>query len=350
LASPKARALHKEQGINPVVQKIVRETVEGKPNPRDIEKAAANVNYLSHMHNQSGRTGPINPAMAQIAQKSNLETYTPNQPGQISDWMKQHSGTVKLGDDVVGPRGQKNVLSDADASTIENHVNSAWGPSDTVVMKRARSGTGGNHFTDMYAGRDPFARPRAGNGVAQNAVKLMNQYGDDWIKHFPDKGSNYRVISKGDDGVWVTGTGRTVGTAVTEGGVNWLAKVEPDGTMVSVISDKHDFLEKPLQKVAGAANKVPGVNMHPEIMDKSLVAVTPPMYSNVKNLMTKQAKNLPKDYKNIAGVPTPKGGPTNLTLLEEFASAKPSDMGVKAEQLKQAGMLSGAAALAGGNE
>jgi len=333
LTSPSARALHKEQGINPAVQKIVKETAAGGK-PRDVEKAAANVNYLSHMNQQSGRRGPMNPAVEEIAKRSNLEAYTPNEPGQISDWMQKNAGTVK-------ETGKPNVISDADAKMIEDHVNSSWGPSDTVVMKRARSGTGGNHYNDLFRKMAPIGDIRkafAGKGPVA-----------DYFKKHP-KGDKYYVKEITDDGaVWLGSRGRNVGSAVTEGGVNWTMKIDPDGTLMGVVSDKHDFLEKPLQVVAGAANKIPGVNMHPEIMDESLVAVTPPMFIDIRSLR----KQIPgKTEKNIAGVQRKKAPKevSNLTLLEEFASAKPSEIGVKAEQLKQAGMLSGAAAVIGGNE
>jgi hypothetical protein len=125
-------------------------------------------------------------------------------------------------------------------------------------------------------------------------------------------------------------------------------KVDPDGTLMSVISDKHDFLEKPLQAVAGVANKVPGVNMHPEIMEKSLVAVTPPMFANIKKIRAKQFKDdVPE--RAVSGIErvkkTAQDKETDLTVLERFASAKPSEIGVQAEQLKQAGMLSTVPAL-----
>jgi len=279
-----------------------------------------------------------------VAERSNIEQYTPNKPGQISDWMQKNSGTV-------GGSGKKNVIPKEDAKFIEDNIKTQWGDTDMVVMKRARSGqAGGNHFTDMYAGRNPFARPKGGNGVAQNSVKAMEKYGDDWIKHFPEQGVNYKVLKRTDDAVWVQSRGRNVGTAVTEGGVSWMAKIDKDGTIMSVISDKHDFLEKPLQAVAGAANKIPGVNMHPEMLDKSLVTVSPPMYTNVKNLT--KSKKLAPVTKNIEGIAPPKApkGESMVSLLEEIAAVKPSEMGVKAEQLKQAGMLSGAAAVIGGNE
>jgi hypothetical protein len=324
LLSPKARALHKEQGINPAVQRIVKETVAGKPKPRDIEKAAANVNYLSHMHSQSGRTGPLNPQMAEIAQRSNLEPYTPNASGTISEMMQRNAGTVK-------ETGAKNVLSDADAKMIEDHVNSSWGPTETVVMKRARSGTGGNHYNDLFRKMAPI-------GDIRKAFTQKGSVADYFTKH--PKGDKYYVKEITDDGaVWLGSRGRNVGTAVTEGGVNWTMKIDPDGTLMGVISDKHDFLEKTPLLGKGLEKALPN----------DLVAVTPPMFIDIRSLR----KQIPgKTERNIAGVQRKKASKeaSNLTLLEEFASAKPSEMGVKAEQLKQAGMLSGAAAIAGGNE
>jgi hypothetical protein len=325
VASPHARALHKEASINPTIQKDIAKYIN-KPNAsvRDLEKASADVNYALHNRAQSGSVNPVAPAAADIAQKSNLETYTDTQPGLISDLMKKHSGDME---------GTTAKFTDADAKYIEDHITKAWGGSDITTMKYARApGTGGNHFTDMYAGRNPMSRPRQGNGVAQNAAKAMKEHGDNWLDAMPKNGSNYEIVaSAGDDAVWIKSRGRNVGTAVTEGGVNWLMKLDKDGNMMSVISDKHDFLEK--VPVFGKA-----VDLE---LPKKLVAVTPPMWSNVKNVMQKQLKMdtvpVPEGVKRIKkGVDTP-----NKKLLQDIVDLKPSAEGVRAEQLTQAGMLSG---------
>jgi len=322
VVSPTRRASVRE-GVNPGAQRWVSEYMENLT-PRNKEKAAANINYMNHIRNQSGSNQPLNKTVAEVALRSNLETYTPNQPGTISDWMKKNAGTEASGEAVK--------LADIDAKTIEDHVNSVWGGSQVAVMKRARSGPGGNHYTDMYAGRNPMGRP-----VANTVVEQMQKHGDDWAKYMPKKGKNWRLKQVNEDGsVWIQSAGRNVGTAVTEGGVNWVMKIDKDGTMMTVISDKHDFLEK-----------IPAVGKDiARALPNDLIAVTPPMFTNVKNIMRKQAKGLPPAERAVSGV-SRKSKPkeaTTLTLLEEFVAAKPSEQAVKREKMIQAGMLTGALA------
>ena len=332
MLSPRARATHKETGMNPVVQDAITDLInKPKPSPRDVEKAAANVNYLSHINQQSGRQGPLHPAMVEIAERSNLEAYADNTPGVMSDWFRKHGGTVK-------ETGQPNVISDLDAWTLEEHVRDAWGDTQKVVMKRARSGPGGNHYNDLFRKMAPIGEIRKG------MVSKKGSLADHFKKN--PKGENWSVKKIDDDGaVWLQSQGGTggrgakqnVGTAVTEGGVNWTMKVDPDGTLMGMVSDRHDFLEN--MPVAG---KAIGKNL-----PNNLVAVTPPMYIDIRSLR----KQIPgTTSQNIAGVSRKKtaGEASNLTLLEELASVRPSDAAVAAEQaknLKAGGMLSAAPAL-----
>jgi hypothetical protein len=326
--SPTSRALYKEKGIHPATQEIVGDYMKAGGR-KDIDKAAANVNYLNHIQKQAGRTGPLDESVAEVAHRSNLESYTPNKEGQISEWMTKNAGTEADGKAVE--------LGEKTAKYIEDHVNGSWGPSETVVMKRARSGTGGNHFNDMYRGKLAPVGPlreafmKAGKDPDINAVYRH-------LKKNEGKGANYwKVKTKNADdlaenGLWLTGSGP--GSAITEGGVNWLMKVEPDGTLMSVISDKHDFLEK--LPVAGRVAK--------EHLPNDLVAVTPPMFANIKKIRKSQFDKAghAAPERAVSGVQRKKAPKeaTTLTLLEDFVSAKPSQQAVKAEQLKQAGMLS----------
>jgi hypothetical protein len=333
LMSPTGRALYKEQGVNPATQRLVKGYMD-EGSRKATEKATANVNYLQHIQQQAGRQGPVHPAMAEIANRSNLETYTPNEPGVISDWMKTNAGTEAGGEAVE--------LSDNVANYIENHVKNAWGNADTLVMKRARSGTGGNHFNDMYRGKLAPVGPLREAFLKEDSIEGIYRH----LKKNENKGANFwKVKTKSADdlaenGLWLTGSGP--GSAITEGGVNWVMKVDPDGTLMSVISDKHDFLEK-----------IPGVGkVAEEMLPNELVAVTPPMFANIKNIRKSQFEKAghAAPTRAVSGVQRAKQPKeaTTLTLLEEFVSATPSQQAVKAEQLKQAGMLSAVPALAGG--
>ena len=326
--TPTGRAMYKELGVSPATQRIVAKEV-AKGGRRDIEKATANVNYLQHIQQQAGRKGGVDPSMAEIAHRSNVETYTPNRPGQISEWMTKNAGTEADGAAVE--------LGEKTAKQIEDHVLGTWEGADTVVMKRARSGTGGNHFNDMYRGKllpvGPLREAYMKAGKEATDIEVYEQL----MKKYPKGGKGWKVKSKDaqdvmENGLWLTGSGP--GSAITEGGVNWITKLDGDGTLMSVISDKHDFLEK-----------MPGVGrVAEEQLPNSLVAVTPPMFANIKNIRKSQFQKAGHDAptRAVSGVQRKKKPKeaTTLTLLEDFISAAPSQQAVKAEQLKQAGMLS----------
>jgi hypothetical protein len=325
MADPRARALHRETGANPRVQSIVDDLIRNDPKSRDLEKAGANLNYLSHINKQSARDGVKDASIEGVARRSNLEDYAPNESGTISQWMKKHAGTEQSGKAVD--------LPDADAKFIEDHIQNAWGPTDNVVMKRGRSGPGGNHYNDIFQKLLPAE-------VIQDAVmKSPDDIGGYLKKHYPKGGDNWMLKKSNDDGsAWIRSAGNSgkqenVGNAITEGGINWVMKIEPDGRLTGVMSDKHDFLEK-VPLIGPAVSS---------LTPKSVLAVSPPMHHNIKRIRKKQFKGetSPRGTPKAAeGAPHPKGE-TLPSLLEDFVKLRPSDKGVRAEELKQAGLLSG---------
>lgn len=348
VGTPSGRALYADTGVNRGVQDTVARHLKSGGQPKAQSKAAANVNYNRHQNIQAGRTGDVAESMATIADKSNLESYAPNEPGKIAGWMEKHSGTKTA----ASGKPRKDNVTPKDAQFIENHVTDAWGEVDDVVMKRARSGTGGNHFNDLFK-KSPFSSVAYQAFMKHGGEPNLRQLYDtvvDLQKKIPEgapnkfriKNPNWKDVEK--NGLWLTGGIK--GSAITEGGVNWLGKIEPSGKLTGVISDKHDFLDKPAAKVAGAINKIPGANVSPDITNRSLLAVTPPMKASIQSLRSKQFDKLGKPAKvQYSGIPTPKGGEKVDDVLKAYTEVRPTKETLQAERLRQAGMLTGGAAL-----
>jgi hypothetical protein len=347
VGTPSGRALYADTGINASSQNTVNRLLkEG-----DARKASAQINYNKHQNVQAGRVGKTDSAMEEVARHSNLETYRPLEDNTIKDLMKKNSGTKSS----VGSKTSTPIdMSDKEAEYIQDHVLSSWGKTDDIVMKRARSGTGGNHFND-------FTKKSPMSSVAYNIFKkydnqpTLRQMYDEALKLEKNQGAKknkFRIKNKDwedvqENGLWLRGG--LVGSAVTEGGVNWLGKLEPNGDMLGIISDKHDFLDKAAAQAAKLVNRFPGANVSPDITKRSLLAVTPPMRANVKSLYKKQLGGSDELLSGIERAKV-KGERTQSQLLRDYADAKPTPETLQAERVRQAGMLTGGAGLYQGRE
>jgi hypothetical protein len=345
--TPSGRALYADTGINKGLQSTVKKHLDNVSDPKGQAKAGANINYNLHENVQQAWEGTPHPVMAEVGKMSNLETYRPNTAGSVSEMLTKHSGTVK------GTR--KNAVSKADelpsgdAAYIEDHMG-VWGPTDDVVMKRPQSGTGGNHYNDLY-----FKSP-----LTSAVFRAFNQHGwkptqrqlYDSIKAIEKaqpagKKNTFRIKNKDytdveENGLWLTGS--LPGTAITEGGVNWLSKVDTSGKMTGVISDKHDFLDKMSGVVARSLNKIPGMKVSPDITERSLLAVTPPMKGTIQSFRkTQYGKTGGKPTPTYSGIPAPVRGSQEATqrgILEQYTQVQPTAKTLQNENVRQAGMLS----------
>lgn len=346
MLTPSGRALYGSTGIN----KGTQATVARHLKKGDTRKAAAQVNYNKHGNVQAAREGTTAPALDEIARHSNLETYQPLQNDTISNMMKKHSGTKST----RGSKASEAIdMSDTEARYIEDHVLTSWGKTDDVVMKRARSGTGGDHFND-------FTKKSPMSSVAYNIFKkykgnpTLRQMYDEALKLEKKQpfAHDFRIKNKDWDDVQKNGLwfkGGMPGSAVTEGGINWLGKLEPNGNMLGIISDKHDFLDKGAALAAKGLNKIPGMKVSPDITKRSLLAVTPPMRANIKSIKSKQLGGADELLSGVERVKR-KGEATQGQLLQDYVSARPSAEALKGERIRQAGLLSGGAALYQGRE
>lgn len=342
LLSPSDRALWKTQGVSrggqDVIQGHLDDIAEGLGS-RSQSKAVAEANYQLHNAFQGGREGATHPSLAGIGAKSNLETYTPNEPGTITGWMDKHAGS-KLDPDTGEYVPIK--MSPEETKYIEEHVMRDWDGAEGVVMKKPASKQSGDHRNDALSAKNPTM------GGINRSFKALDKAGtektvdslyDELVKQqkFRQKQvdkdprlENFNIVGRDEEGIWIR-TSKS-GSAITEGGVNILTRVKPDGEHFSVVSDKHDFLEK----VKGLG---PAVRAY---LPNDLVAVTPPMYGHVYNKPARLAngKKGKSPYRLTSSDQKPaKGTPSWTEDLEGIASARPTEAAVNAERMRSAGML-----------
>lgn len=338
LLSPEARALYRDTEVNRSFRDDVRTLLQDEAamagtsrRPETKAIAQGQFNYL--VGEQAGRQGARADALEEIRRRSYLTEAVPFEQGSYSDLImnKKLSGTVE---DASG-KSRKLTPRKADLDFIEQHIGNVWrGRGDEklkdaatpkIVIKAPTGKYTGNHQFDFYQKSGVFPLMKKIFSENKNPTKeefygLLQKHAGDKVKIHPDSGS--------ENGYWVTGS--FTGRAITEGGVNFIAKVQPNGRIMAVVSDEHNFLEK--TPVVGAAVE--------EALPNRIVAVTPPMFFDAKTAVTTKAAKAEtgeQKYKEV---------------LEGIASAKPRKEVLRAEQARQAGagMLVGRMAAGGQDE
>ena len=334
IVSPEKRALYREQGI--AGQGIVaRELAEG-----EMRKAFAQVQYMSHIGKQAGGVGDVAPAVDDVMRASGVSDYMAYYPGSYRDSVraKNLQGTVD---------GRKIRMTDQELNIIEDHIGSVWKSPEGGVktafnesnqkpllfMKTPDNINTGMHFQDaMKSGgyvSSMFQVLKKADGTltTEELYKKLQKLEDGARWKFHPKSATLEDVA--ENGIWVTGS--FTGSAITEGGVNFITKLYPSGKYMTVVSDEHNFFETLLDKVASKASG--GRATGTQILDSRLLAATPPMTGNVYRHRKQLGKDAPL-YEKAKG----RGErPLNKELLEEITTAKASPELVAAEAKRQRG-------------
>ena len=338
--SPSQRATYRGQGINKTTQDVAKEALAAGT-PRAEAKAVAQSQASSSLiPDQAGRVGPKAQAVKDIENRSYLTEPVPAKEGSYSSLIKDN--------DLKGryESGRAVSVSDSDLNIIDNHVRNIWKGADGkplgetkgahIRIKNAGSGdmVSGQHHFDFQSksGVVSSLKPlfKEGNLTERQLWDKLNAMSKANVKTNKSlkKGQTPKWTLAGNsdtfekaqkNGMWVTGS--FVGNAVTEGGVNYLAKVTPNGKVISVISDEHNFLEK-----------VPVVGrVVTESLPNRSLSVTPPMHFDLKGTGKKVKSEQPQNK-----VPVRES-------LQAIADAKPSAAALNAERRVNAGagMLTG---------
>lgn len=333
--SPSARALYREQGINRTMQDVARDARVSGLN-RDKAKAVAQVQASGTLiPDQAGRVGPKSPDVIDLERRSFLTEPVPAKGGAYTSLIKENDLKGKY------ETGGKVGVSDKDLSIIDEHVGTVWKDAKGKPLKESE----GAHIRIKNAGAgDQITGAHHADFVSKSGVhKTFSKLFKDGKNHSLEEmhkivdnleGGNLRLHPKSKtledvekNGLWVTGS--FSGTAITEGGVNFIAKIKPNGRVMSVVSDEHNFLEK-----------MPAVG---KVLEKALpnrsVSVTPPMHFDLKKNKGKIKAEQPADKKDVK------------QSLFNIETAQPSKEALNAERQVNAGVgLVGAGMLTGENK
>ena len=360
LLDPQARATYKEMGITPGSQRHVSRALADNA----IHKATAQVQYTSHIGRQAGREGPVAQEVQTIMKKSGVTDYFAYTDGS-------YASAIKEGKLYPTSGGRKSNMSSDDLAYIENHFGTVWRTPDpkgnrvkfkddegTILLIKA-PGIGtqtGDHYNDII---------QAG-GYVGDLYKAFAKYDGKpsveqlWkeLKKASDKNAKFNALPKGErngkskwtlkdgsntlegaqeNGIWITNS--KSGRAYTEGGINYIVKVQPNGNIFAVMSDEHNFLETIPAKIDEGVRRVTGreegaslISQFEKVLPHRLVAVTPPMQANIFNLR----KQLGKEGPQISNVTTGEGA-VRREDLQAFVDARPSERGVLIEKQRNRG-------------
>jgi hypothetical protein len=383
IVSPSSRAKYREQGINQSSQKIMararaRDTMKDswtqfpvikqimdKFGPERLEtgehRGIAQGQYLGRIHAQSGRKGKSD-FVDEIMRRSDLIDAFEYYPGSYVDMVKGS----KLKPYPLDPQGKKKKMpvrmSDDDLVFIEDHFSSVWkepsavNPSVDVPFKEsegallaiknpaAGSALTGGHFKDVMISAPYVKNVRAifkgKEEVSSDELFSKMNAAAEASQQLKEPKHRFSVVGKAKDGgVWISGS--RPGSAITEGGINYLTKITPDGKMVGVMSDEHNLFEGIAAKTEKyTVGSIPALSMIKHLLPKRLIAVTPPMVRDIKS------ESKPKAEKQRYEHPSPekdKEKRTYVQLLDEMIDYKPSKEVLAAERKRNVGgMLIGA--------
>lgn len=355
LLDPQSRALYKEMGITPGSQRHVSRALADNA----IHKATAQVQYTSHIGRQAGREGPIAQQVQTIMDKSGVTDYFAYTNGSYAAAIKEGKLYPKSG-------GRKSSMGADDLKYIEDHFGSVWKTPDAkgnrvsfkddegtiLLIKAPGIGTQtGDHYNDII---------QAGGYVGDlykaftkhDGKPSLEQLWTD-LKKASDKNAEFNALPKSErngktrwmlkdgsstlegakeNGIWLTDS--KSGRAYTEGGINFLVKVQPNGNIFAVMSDEHNFLENIPAKLDQGVRAVTGreegaslISQFEKVLPHRLVAVTPPMQANIFNLR----KQLGTEGPQIKNVTTGEGA-VRKEDLQAFIDARPSERGMLLEQ------------------
>ena len=331
---PSARALYRETGINRTSQEAAKEALE-KGGTRDIGKAVAQVQASDILiPDQAGRRGPVSPDVKDIETRSYLTEAVPIQEGSYTSLIKKNDLKGKY------ESGRNVGVSDKDLNIIDEHVRTVWRDADGtsigdsqgshIRIKNAGAGdqvTGAHHAdfatkSTVLTALRPLFKGGKNATVPQLHAFIKNLDSNKIRLHSKSK----TLEDAQENGIWITGS--FVGNAVTEGGVNYIAKINPNGRVMAVISDEHNFLEK---------TPVVGDVVSGGLPNRSL-SVTPPMHFDIKKNKEKIKSPQPEKKADVK------------ESLRNIAEAKPSQRMLTQERKVNVGAATlGTGMLTGGN-
>jgi hypothetical protein len=275
------------------MQDVAREALESGGS-RDQGKAVAQVQASGALiPDQASRVGKVSQDVEDIKRRSFLTEPVKATEGAYKKLIRDNKlqGTYEKSG-IAAP------VTDKDLDIIDQHVRTVWKdrkdksisetPSADIRIKNPGAGDQitGAHVKDFSTKSGVHSTMRAlfKENPKPTVEETWSFINDSRLKLHP-KSETLKDARK--NGIWVTGS--FSGTAITEGGVNFIAKISPNGRVMAVVSDEHNFLEKV---------PVVGRVIESALPNRSL-SVTPPMHFDVKKTKEKIKSPQPKDKKDV---------------------------------------------------
>lgn len=277
--SPESRALYAEYGINQVDLKAVNTWKSAQNKLNELRASGASDLEITKAKRAEKEARGI--AQAQLQATANIRQQANNTGATVSDEIMASVkdavdpqvlakvGTpyfsAKRSDDwyhrdvtPAMPDANRGDFSRVDSDVVQRHIYNAWKPSEDVkfIVKRPSTYETGKHWEDLFDRNttlDPIAKAFVqlnkdkGRVQFENRAEMMKYLED--VQKDPKTGKKLFTIKFDDanspensNGIWISTA--KVGSAKVEGGINTLYRVDPDGALIGVMSDKHDFLEK----------------------------------------------------------------------------------------------------------
>lgn len=344
---PSARALYRSEGINRTTQDVATRALESGDS-REIAKAVAQSQASGTLiPDQAGRVGRVSPDTRDIERRSYLT-------GPVSATEGSYSSLIR--DNKLQGRyesGRSVSVTDKDLALIDDHIGTVWkdargvsvkdSPGATIRIKNPGAGdqvTGQHHFDfSRKSGVVASIKPlfKEGNLTEKqlwDRLSVISEKNKEFNKNLKRGQTPKWILSQKsntfekakENGFWVTGS--FVGNAVTEGGVNYFAKVMPNGKVMAVISDEHNFLEK---------MPVVGDVITASLPNRS-ISVTPPMHFDLKGTGKKVKSEQPKDKVDV------KESLFNISVAEP-----PKELLAAEKRVNRGAEIIGTGMLTGGN-
>ena len=319
---PEAMALYRGEGIN---KNMLTNQNILSPKDREIEQVHR-LFYNAHIIEQSGRVGS-----KQILKDFNMNLgvngYQPFTKGSYNELSSGYGGGT-------------GTASKAENAFIENHIGTVWKDEgftnkilnkvagkdwkvassvagklskDGVPINKAKGktkifikrggledkgrtgGRSGQHYDDITLRSKTFSD--IAEAIGQSKPNSLEELQDLLMKGNYREGIPSFKIDKETGNVWAN-FGKT-GTSITEGGVNALVGIKPNGKFILTVSDEHNFLEN--LPVVGAVLK--------KTLPNRLLVVTPPYINDFAKYKYK-----------IMGVPKPKNAIENAVPIESVGN------------------------------
>jgi hypothetical protein len=328
ILEPERRALLATTGVDPTTRQVAREALE-KPkgvSGRDTSKVISQGQQSFLTQGRVGFEGPSESGLDLIRRLSYLSDtveYTPQAYGRL----------IKEADSL-------GEVSKQDVEFFSKHVGNVWkgrggvsladAPSPTINIKSPTSRQTGDHLYDFATKKgSPMTDLKKIIGPDKNPsnVEILEGLQSSKISIHPSMGKTDAEILKNvkkNGGFYITGSYQ--GTAITEGGVNYVAKLTPNGKVTVVVSDENNFLEN--VPVVGAVIE--------KAMPNRVISATPPLVFDLKSA---------KPRSTIAGVvdiparqEVAARGTGYKSIVEDVASLEADPRAVRGAQLQNTGV------------